>query len=158
MPKGPSSEGGRGVLEQETTERRSRLRDTGEEERNREEEVSPAESLQAKMGGGMMNSKVSNTVTNVNLCVDRVKEGGWVADPGNITRDTAVCDEYDDEVVGYGRHRRIGRIKEDIPPSTHQRQIHQGNNCLRVEPDTADSILASRSKLMTEPDRKKYYR
>ena len=158
MPRRPSSEGGRGVLEQETTEMRSRIRDTGEEERNREEVVSPAVNLQAKMCGEM-NTKVSNTVTNVNLCVDRVKEGVWVAGPGDITRDTAVCEEDDDDVGVVGRHRRVGRInKEDIPPCTHQGQIHQGNNCLRVETDTADSVLASCSKLMTEPDRKKYYR
>ena len=62
------------------------------------------------------------------------------------------------DVVGCVTHRRVGRIKEDISPSTHQRKIHQGINYLREGTDTVDSVLASRRNLMTEPDRKKYYR
>ena len=157
MPKVLSSEGGRGVVGQKSTERRSPTGDTEEEERSSCDETNPAEKVRAKLCGGRAGSKVSNTVSSNNLCIDRVEEGVWVADPGIITRDTAVC-ETDDGVVGRVVHRRVGWNKDDISPCTDQREIHVGVKNLLKGTDTNDSVLASREFLKTGPDRIQYHR
>ena len=139
------------------TMKRNLDRDTEEEERSRDGEKSTAENVRAKLCGGRAGSKVSNTVTHNNLCVDRVEEGVWVADPGIIARDTAVCGRDDDD-DGRGVYRRDERNKDDISPCTDQREIHVGVKNLLKGTDTNDSVLASRMKPKTGPDRIKKHR
>ena len=78
-------------------ERSNTRRDTEEEGRSRGVIENTTDDVQAKLCGGRAGLKVSNNVTINNLCVDRVEEGVWVADPGIIARDTAVCGRDDDD-------------------------------------------------------------